>query len=140
MGVVMDKPLTIGRLADSSGVNIETIRYYQRIGIINEPDKPREGYRIYPPADIERILFIKRAQQLGFSLKEIADLLELGDGHCSDIRHQAELKCDHIKQQINDLQKLQQTLETLIDTCHTDDTNMHCPIVETLTSSKSYPK
>ncbi len=128
----MTKSLTIGRLGALSGVNIETIRYYQRIGIIIEPNKPLQGYRIYSPDVIERIRFIKRAQQLGFSLKEVADLLSLGDGHCSDIMHRAEQKRDHIIQQIKDLQKLQQTLDTLISRCHIDEDSSHCPIIETL--------
>ena len=71
-----DKPLTIGQLARSAGVNVETVRYYQRIGLIGEPPKPRQGYRSYPPATADRIRFIKRAQGLGFSLKEIALLRE----------------------------------------------------------------
>lgn len=130
----MAKSLTIGHLANLSGVNIETVRYYQRIGIVDEPSKPVEGYRIYPSTTVERIRFIKRAQQLGFSLKEIADLLEMGDGHCTDIMHRAEQKRDHIQQQINDLLKLKQTLDTLISRCQIDATSSHCPIVETLTT------
>lgn len=130
----MARSLTIGRVAAASEVNIETIRYYQRIGLIQEPVKPAYGYRVYPPETIERIRFIKRAQQLGFSLKEIADLLELGDGHCSDVMQRAEQKRAHIQQQIKDLQKLQDTLDTLINTCRADSATTHCPIVETLTS------
>lgn len=130
----MAKTLTIGRLASLAAVNIETIRYYQRIGIITEPAKPLEGYRIYPAESVGRIRFIKRAQQLGFSLKEIADLLELGDGHCSDIMQRAERKREHINKQIKDLQKLKQTLDTLIDTCRADKQSTHCPIIETLTT------
>ncbi len=130
----MQKSLTIGRVAELSGVNVETIRYYQRFGIITEPKKPLEGYRIYPEATINRIIFIKRAQQLGFSLKEIAELLELGDGNCGDIMKRAEEKRDYINHQIDDLLRLKTTLDTLITACRTDDEAAHCPIVDTLTA------
>ena len=128
----MGKPLTIGHLARMAGVNIETVRYYQRTGLIDEPPKPGSGYRIYPPRTIERIKFIKRAQGLGFSLKEINELLELGDGHCEDVRVKAEQKRDHIDQQINELTKLRNTLDTLINNCQNTDDSVHCPIIETL--------
>ncbi len=130
----MSKALTIGRLAQAAGVNIETIRYYQRFGLMTEPDKPVEGYRIYPFEYIARLRFIKHAKNLGFSLKEITELLQLGDGQCDDVRSRAEQKRAQIEQQINDLQKLRNTLNTLIDACHTDHDAGHCPIIETLTA------
>ncbi|GMR16884.1 MAG: Hg(II)-responsive transcriptional regulator [Gammaproteobacteria bacterium] len=128
----MSKPLTIGFLAKAAEVNIETIRYYQRFGIIDEPPKPFDGYRIYPHETVDRIRFIKRAQQLGFSLKEIAELLELGDGNCDDMRVRAEAKRAHVDEQIKDLKKLKKTLDTLITSCQSDNDTAHCPIVETL--------
>ncbi len=129
----MAKPLTIGKIARAAGVNVETVRYYQRIGIIAEPPKPVEGYRVYPADTVDRICFIKRAQQLGFSLQEIAELLELGDGHCHDVQLRAEEKRDLIDQQINDLKNLRNTLDKLIRACQSDNDTAHCPIVETLT-------
>jgi len=129
-----ESALTIGRLAVSAGVNIETIRYYQRIGLIIEPKKPAHGYRKYPLSLIAHIKFIKRAQRLGFSLTEIAELLTLGDGHCQDIRIRAEKKRDKIKSQIKDLESLQQTLNQLIKTCASGKHKTKCPIVETLSS------
>ena len=128
----MVKALTIGYLARMAGVNIETVRYYQRTGLIDEPPKPGSGYRIYPPQTVERIKFIKRAQGLGFSLKEINELLELGDAHCADVRVKAEEKRDHIDQQINELTKLRNTLDTLIQCCQNTGDSIPCPIVETL--------
>jgi len=128
----MNKPLTIGHIARTAGVNVETIRYYQRVGILIEPAKPVEGYRIYPLGTVNRIRFIKRAQQLGFSLQEISELLELGDGHCDDVRHRAEEKRTIIDLQINDLKNLRGTLDTLIQACQCDGDTSHCPIVETL--------
>ncbi|MDH5395174.1 MAG: MerR family DNA-binding protein, partial [Gammaproteobacteria bacterium] len=109
-----NKSLTIGFLAKAADVNIETIRYYQRIGIISEPTKPAQGYRVYPTETLKRIRFIKRAQQLGFSLQEINELLELGEGNCADVRQRAEGKRTHIDQQIHDLQNLRNTLDELI--------------------------
>jgi len=127
-----NKPLTIGFLARAAEVNIETVRYYQRFGIIDEPVKPFDGYRIYPEETVDRLRFIKRAKQLGFSLKEIAELLELGNGHCEDIRLRAEEKRTQVEKQINDLKKLKMTLDTLINSCQSDNGTAHCPIVETL--------
>ncbi len=128
--------LTIGPLARSAGVNVETVRYYQRVALIQEPPKPLEGYRYYPPETIDRLKFIKRAQQLGFSLKEIAELLELGDGNCMDVRARAEEKRTQIDRQINDLKNLRQTLDTLIQTCQTDTNPAHCPLVENLSGKR----
>jgi len=129
----MQKSLTIGHLAKAAEVNLETVRYYQRIGLIDEPAKPAQGYRIYPPQTITRIRFIKRAQQLGFKLQEIAQLLQLGDGKCEDVRSRAEQKRQQIDQQISDLNKLRNTLDELINTCHSNNKNTQCPIIETLT-------
>jgi len=131
----MSKPLTIGRLAQAAGVNLETIRYYQRIGLLTEPEKPLSGFRIYEPELITRIIFIKRAQKLGFKLQEIAELMQLGEGQCDDVRFRAEQKKTQIIQQISDLQNLCETLDTLIDTCHSNKSRDYCPIIETLTRS-----
>jgi len=134
----MSKSLTIGRLAKAAEINLETIRYYQRIGLLKEPVKPPQGYRTYPLEYIGRIRFIKRAQQLGFKLQEIAELLQMGDdqagNQCDDVRRRAEQKRQQINHQIKDLQSLRDTLDTLIDNCHRDDNSAHCPIIETLTS------
>jgi len=131
----MQKPLTIGHLAKAAKVNLETVRYYQRIGLIDEPAKPVQGYRIYPAQTVTRIRFIKRAQQLGFKLQEVAQLLQMGDGQCDDVRSQAEQKRLQIDQQISDLKKLRATLDTLINTCHSNHKNSQCPIIETLTET-----
>jgi len=128
---------TIGQLAAAADVNVETIRYYQRRGLIQEPKKPKQGFRKYPYKTLETILFIKRAQQLGFSLLEISELIELGDGHCSDVRQRAEMKRDRIHKQIQDLQALQKTLTTLINTCRSGKGMGKCPIVETLLNNKT---
>ncbi len=134
---VNKKTLTIGLLARAADVNIETVRYYQRVALIQEPVKPLEGYRHYPADTVDRLKFIKRAQQLGFSLKEIGELLELGNGRCMDVRVRAEKKRAHIDQQINDLKKLRKTLNNLINACQTDNNMAHCPIVEALSGQSS---
>ena len=128
--------MTIGRLAKQIGVNIETIRYYQRIGLISEPPLPARGYRLYSQQTAERITFIKRAQQLGFSLKEIAELLQIGDGHCDDVREKAEIKQKKIEQQIKDLQTLHKTLGKLVVQCKRGKSRTCCPIVEALTGKR----
>ncbi len=124
--------LTIGHLARAAGVNVETVRYYQRVLLVQEPPKPLAGYRHYPSDTVDRLKFIKRAQQLGFRLKEIAELLELGDGHCTDVRIRAEEKRTQVDQQIKDLENLRETLDTLIKTCQSGKNPAHCPIVDTL--------
>jgi len=130
-----NKLLTIGFLAKLAAVNIETIRYYQRIGLILEPEKPLKGYRIYPVETLKRIKFTKRAQKLGFSLEEIRELLILNEGNCNDMRQRAEEKRDQVEQQINDLAKLRATLGKLIASCQSNSDTSHCAIVETLSAN-----
>ena len=132
-------PLTIGRLAKAAEVNVETIRYYQRVGLVVEPVKPLEGFRVYHDETINRIRFIKRAQKLGFSLQDIAHLLELGEGHCNDVREQAEAKLKQIEAQIKDLQSMRKTLKKLISECSTGNENGDCPIVQSLTENAAKP-
>ena len=124
--------LTIGRLARAAGVNVETVRYYQRLGLVDEPAKPESGFRHYSADTLDRIVFIKRAQQLGFRLEEIRELLELGDGHCADVRNRAEEKRGQIEAQIRDLRAMRATLDKLIAACRAGRGDAHCPIVETL--------
>jgi MerR family transcriptional regulator, mercuric resistance operon regulatory protein len=126
--------VTIGRLARQADVNVETIRYYQRIGLIEEPPKPSRGYRRYPASTIDRIRFIKRAQDLGFTLKEIEDLLSLDDGNCAEARTIAEHKHEVIERRITDLDAMRNELGNLIEACRKNaDGQGHCAIIETLT-------
>lgn len=127
-----DKALTIGRLARTVGVNVETVRYYQRLGLVREPARPVSGYRVYPRETIGRIHFIKRAQGLGFSLREIARLLELGDGHCSDVRAQAEYRRQQIDARIRELELMKTSLDRLIGKCRNTGSSHRCPIVSAL--------
>ena len=123
-------PLTIGKLAKQTEVTVETIRHYQRIGLLVEPDKPDSGYRHYPADAITNIRFIKRAQQAGFTLKEIATLLSLDGSHCADVRQLAELKCQQIDQHIKSLTALRQALDSLVNTCQQTDSSARCAILD----------
>jgi MerR family mercuric resistance operon transcriptional regulator len=123
-------PLTIGKLAKQTEVTVETIRHYQCIGLLVEPDKPNSGYRQYSADAITNIRFIKRAQQAGFTLKEIATLLSLDGSHCADVRQLAELKCQQIDQHIKSLTALRQALDSLVNTCQQTDSSAHCAILD----------
>jgi len=127
--------LTIGQLAKQAGVNIETIRYYQRRHLIPVPPKPPSGYRQYSQDDLARIQFIKRAQALGFSLNEIAELLTLrieSETVCSDVQKQAEIKIADINLKIQMLQRMKQTLSELVKSCQRNETTNSCPILDVL--------
>lgn len=123
-------PLTIGKLAKQTEVTVETIRHYQRIGLLVEPDKPDSGYRQYSADAITNIRFIKRAQQAGFTLKEIATLLSLDGSHCADVRQLAELKCQQIDQHIKSLTALRQALDTLVNSCQQTASSARCAILD----------
>lgn len=123
---------TIGKLAKQAEVTIETIRYYQRIGLLDEPDKYRSSYRHYPSDAIARIRFIKRAQQAGFTIKEIAELLSLDGTHCAEVRKIAEQKCQQIDVQIKDLIALRQVLNNLVKGCQSDSSKEYCSLIEAL--------
>ncbi len=126
------KSLTIGQLARLAEVNVETIRYYQRIGLLAEPPKPASGYRRYPEDTAEKIQFIKRAKRMGFSLQEIAELIELGESACTRVRLRAEAKREQINAQIQELEDLRQSLDQLIEQCHSEGKDRPCPIVQKL--------
>src|SRR5882724_4188159 len=117
-GNSMEEKLTIGRVAQAAGVNIETIRYYQRRGLLDEPDKPLGGYRRYSADMAKRVHFIKRAQQLGFTLEEVKGLLLLEDGQsCRETRLLAEHKLALIKARMADLSRMRRLLKGLIVEC-----------------------
>ena len=111
------RPLTIGRLARAAGVNVETIRYYQREGLLAEPEKPPQGYRVYPWETVARLHFIRRAKQLGFTLREIRDLLSLDEGHCREVRQLAREKAAEIESRIRDLDSMLKALHSLLERC-----------------------
>ena len=124
--------LTIGKLARKAEVNVETIRYYERTGLIEQPVKPPGGFRHYDRAILERILFIKKAQTLGFKLEEIKTLLELSVGHCTEIQSIAEDKLEDVQEKIQDLRQLETVLTDLVKQCRARVDKAECPIVEAL--------
>ena len=119
---------TISKAAARAGVGIETIRYYQRLGLIEEPVKPVEGYRLYPEQTIALIRFIKHAQELGFTLKEVKVLVELGEANCLETRDMAGLKLELVQSKIRDLQLIEHNLKDLIRHCDTRREDEACPI------------
>jgi len=125
--------LTIGRLARAAGVHVETIRYYQRRGLLSTPRKPPRGVRVYPAETVEQLGFIKRAQELGFTLREIRELLALGRGRCQDTRRLAEAQLSRIEHRLRDLNRMRRTLAGLVRRCGQNDHPV-CPIVESLTT------
>lgn len=127
--------LTIGRLADEAGVNVETIRYYQRRGLMAEPDRPASGHRRYAGDAVKRVRFIKRAQALGFTLEEIAGLLELDEAHaCTETRELAAHKLHVIESKVADLNAMRRALKTLLRECDVGSRAGACPIIHALAS------
>lgn len=124
-----EKPLTIHAAARKAGIGIETIRYYQRIGLIEKPEKPLSGYRVYSEDLIAKLLFIQRAKELGFSLTEISTLLELGDGNCAEIKELAAHKLAVVNNKLHDLQAIANTLENLIQSYESSSSHHECPII-----------
>jgi len=127
--------LTTGEAADRAGVNIQTVRYYERRGLIPEPPRTSGGFRQYKPDHVARIRFIKRAQELGFTLEEAGELLDLRatlDADRADVRAVAQEKRDEIDQKIADLQRMRATLNDLIAACEGHGTTDDCPILHAL--------
>jgi MerR family mercuric resistance operon transcriptional regulator len=131
-GTAAQTGVTIGKLARNAGVGIETIRYYQRVALLPQPEPAPAGkaFRHYPAALAERIRFIKRAQGLGFSLDEIGALLKLNDGaDRRQVRQLAQARLDNVRGKIADLQHMEEALAQLLDACeHTDEAHC-CPII-----------
>ncbi|MAW86272.1 MAG: MerR family transcriptional regulator [Phyllobacteriaceae bacterium] len=137
----MANPMTIARAAEKAGVGVETIRFYERRGLIAQPPKPRDGgYRHYDRETIERIRFIRQAQELGFSLREIDELLALKtDAHtdCADVRLQAVAKRKEIERKIGQLEEIRSALDALIPTCPGGGDLSACTIMEALSHRRA---
>ncbi len=121
---------TIGEVAKALNINVETVRFYERRGLITQPPKPGVGYRQYPEETINRIRFIKRAQELGFTLDEIASLLSLEDSPCSRVQALAERKLGTVKEKLADLQRLEQALNAMLEQCQDNNDASRCPIID----------
>lgn len=125
--------MKIGQLAEQAGVHVETIRYYQRMGLLSKPSRVRGSVRRYGEGDLNRLRFIKRAQSLGFSLDEVKLLLELSVGeHCRETRLVADQKKRLVEGKIADLQAIQAALDKLVRACGTGRKGRGCPIIESL--------
>jgi MerR family copper efflux transcriptional regulator len=135
----MKKALSIGQMARQAEVGIETVRFYERQGLLSEPARKASGYRQYTEDAVIRLRFIKRAKELGFSLKEIAELIELRfdpDATCAEVKEQAQHKLIDIEARIRDLNKMKKMLQKLTTTCKGSGSLEGCSILEALDSGK----
>lgn len=129
----MPGPYTIARLATAAGVHVETVRYYQRRGLVPEPARPAGGIRRYGQADADRLRFIRRAQTMGFSLTEIGSLLELKTrGSCRATRALAAAKLEDVNARMRELRRLRTELAELVARCDTNERDASCPIIDRL--------
>lgn len=130
--------LTIGRLATLSGVNLETIRYYERIGLMPEPDRTEGGHRLYEADHRRRLTFIRRARELGFSIDEIRALLDLARPQrrsCEEVRAITAAHLDDVRAKIADLVRLEAVLAETVSRCADDGAAPSCPVLEVLEAS-----
>jgi MerR family mercuric resistance operon transcriptional regulator len=128
-------PFTIGQVAERSGIGIETVRFYERKGLIADPPRTDSGYRQYPEDVVVRLRFIRRAKELGFALKEILELLSLRvnpDTTCADVRKQAEFKISDVEERIRALRRIKTALTRLAASCVGTGPASECPILEAL--------
>ena len=124
---------TIGAFASAAGVNVETIRFYQRRGLISTPERPFGRIRRYDASDVARVRFVKSAQSLGFSLDEISILLRLEDGtHCDEARAAAEEKLVGVRAKLADLVRIEAVLGELVEQCCNATGNVQCPLISAL--------
>lgn len=131
-----------GELAARAGVNIQTVRFYERRGILPKPSRTASGYRVYAGEAVRLIRFIKRAQDLGFTLDEIEDLLRLRNNRrssCASVKSAARGKMAAVDAKIADLRAMKHALAVLLARCERNDGDRHCPILEALESPEEHP-
>ena len=127
------KSLPVGAFAAAAGVNVETIRFYQRKGLLPAPTRMYGQIRRYGEADVARVKFVKSAQRLGFTLEEIAGLLTLEDGsHCDDARVLAEQKLGDVRAKLRDLRRIESALRQLVADCCASQGSITCPLIAAL--------
>lgn len=131
--------LTVGNLAKRASVNLETIRYYEREGLLPEPPRTASGYRIYSPDAIRRVRFIKHAQELGFSLRETRELLALrvdSKTTCAEVREKAQAKIAAVEDKLGSLQAIRKALLRLTSACTGRGLVSECPILDSIDSER----
>ena len=129
------KPLTIGQLAKRADVGVETVRFYEREGLLEEPDRRASGYRQYDEGVVRRLQFIRRAKELGFTLKEIKELLSLKldpSTTCADVKGRAETKIEDIESKIRTLQRMKRALVKVTKSCSGSGPTSECPILDAI--------
>src|SRR6266516_7857967 len=132
--------MRIGEVARQAGVNVQTLRYYERRGLLREPGRRASGYREYPPDTARLIRFIKRAQELGFTLAEIEELLRLREDQrasCAEVRDAANAKIEDIDRKIQSLRAMKRALSILVNSCASDGSIRECPILESLADERT---
>lgn len=135
----MNTELTIGKIAGQAGVNIQTVRYYERRGILAPDGRRASGYRLYTQEAVRVLRFIRNAQTLGFSLDEIAGLLRLRVGRgtqCGPVKRRAEARLRSVREKIAGLRAIERTLQKLLKTCASRGTTDFCPILESLNKER----
>lgn len=135
--------LSTGELAEQADVNIETVRYYERRGLLPEPPRNGAGHRRYEWEHVHRLRFIRRAQQLGFSLEEIDELLSLRaepDVPNLEVKRRTGAKIEEVAEKIRDLKRIKATLEELYDACDGEGTTSECPILHAMEAPKKNGK
>jgi MerR family transcriptional regulator, copper efflux regulator len=126
---------SIGQVAKRSGISVETIRYYEKEGLLEEPERKESGYRQYQQDAITRLSFIKQGKELGFSLREISELLSIksdGKNLCHEVKQLAQEKLDNIESKIKMLQRMRKSLKKLVDSCPGQAALNECPILDAL--------
>ena len=130
--------LSIGKLSGQSGVNIETIRYYEKIGVMPAPSRTAGGYRVYGPDHVKRLSFIRRGRELGFRLEELRGLLRLVDGHkytCEEVRTLTLEHVAEVRRKIRDLRRLERVMADMAARC-TGNRVPQCPVIDALFDSR----
>lgn len=122
---------TIGKLAKELGINVETVRFYERKGLIVQPLKPDSGYRIYGNTQFNQLKFILKAKALGFTLDEVASLMSMS-GNCADVESMGLHKLKLIREKIADLQRLEKVIQDMTISCKTNQDPNFCPIINSL--------
>ena len=137
--------LTIGQVARGAGLGVETVRYYEREGLVPEPERSESGYRRFPPETVERLRFIAQGKRLGFSLKEIRELLALrvdspSADSCDEVRERAQIRLREVQDRIAALRRIEDVLTGLIRSCRTRAATDPCPILDSLERSATSPQ